>query len=189
MWRCTHGYCGARVGETHRSRRHAPSDQLPVTREQRALPLSRFRGARRPRRLRNEAQRKESAAAMIPMQRRLALVALIVGLPLVFAGPALAGYWFFKGYLPLSDGTRTVFLGSRPIPPVYIRSSWAPCTHNMKGVMIRTDYTWEGVIFNYANGCDQHFMDQFPEAHLDYGCQNPGGDAQVWDNCYAGTNY
>lgn len=59
----------------------------------------------------------------------------------------------------------------------------------MKAVMIRTDYTWEGFVLNYVNGCDQHVMDQYPELHLTYGCENPTGDSQIWDNCYAGTNY
>lgn len=54
---------------------------------------------------------------MIRVRKRLALVVLALGFPLVFAGPALASYWFFQGYLPLSDGTRAVFLGSHPTPP------------------------------------------------------------------------
>lgn len=125
------------------------------------------------------------------MKRRMkALVVLlaIVG-PLVFSGAAVASYWFFTGYLPRPDGTRSVFLGSLPPPPAYVRTSWSPCTLNMNGVMIRRDYTWDVLHFYHANGCDQHAEDILYGEHVNYGCSNPAGQPQLWDNCYAGTNY
>jgi hypothetical protein len=123
------------------------------------------------------------------MRKRLLVGVLAVATSLIFAGTSLASYWFFQGYLPRPDGTRSVFLGYAPPTPRYVRSSWSPCTHDMKAVFIRTDYSWEGHTFLYINGCDHHIMDQFPNAHVNYGCQNPEADPQVYDNCYAGTNW
>lgn len=120
---------------------------------------------------------------------KVLLVLLLMAVPLVFASTAFAGYWFFQGNLPLSDGTRTVLLGSNPTTPVYVRESWSSCSHNMKYIFVENGGSWSGGTFYYSNGCDQHIMVQYPEFFDNYGCQNPDGDSTVYDNCYAGTNY
>jgi hypothetical protein len=119
---------------------------------------------------------------------RLRLLLAVSALALALAAPAAASYWFFQGYLPTGSGTRAVFLGYSPNPPIFVRVSWAPCSHRMNIVFINNDYTW-GATAKYPPDCDQHQMDNFPELHVNYGCQNPDNLATVWTNCYAGTNY
>jgi hypothetical protein len=58
----------------------------------------------------------------------------------------------------------------------------------MNIVFINKNYSWSETS-KYPPDCDQHPMDQFPELHVNYGCHNPGGLAQVYLNCYAGTNW
>lgn len=125
------------------------------------------------------------------MIRGKAGVVLLLALSaaLVWAGTAFAGYWFFQGHLPGTDtgGARTVFLGYRPAAPVYIRDSWSLCNHNMNRVYIKTDYSWFVQPDDYGYGCDQEYQDFQYGLYVNYGCQNPTGMSQVWDNCYAGT--
>ena len=53
-------------------------------------------------------------------------------------------------------------------------------------IYINNDYSWSGQDLNLPD-CDQTRQDQFPELHVNYGCQNPGGLATVWANCHVGT--
>lgn len=118
---------------------------------------------------------------------RLKLLTAAIACALVLAAPAAAAYWFYQGNLPTASGARQVFLGYHPNPPVYVRVSWAPCSHYMNIIFINNDYSWSGYA-KYPPSCDQYKMDEYPEFHVNYGCQNPGGLATVYTNCYAGTN-
>lgn len=123
------------------------------------------------------------------MIKKGVVLLILAAASLAFAGTAFASYWFFQGNLPRPDGTRSTFLGSDDNnPPVFIRESWSPCTHNMNIVLVNTDYSWTVKTFQLLNGCDQSFQDLSYPAHINYGCSNPTGDSQVYDNCYVGQN-
>lgn len=123
------------------------------------------------------------------MRLKVFLIATATLMLVAFASAAYgAPYWFYQGNLPTSSGARTVLVGGRPAPPVYVRESWAPCTHNMKFIMIDNAGNWGGGTFSYTSGCDHEIMDQYPDLHSNYGCQNPDGLSSVWVNCRAGTN-
>ncbi|MGH2883188.1 MAG: hypothetical protein ACRDPA_10905 [Solirubrobacteraceae bacterium] len=136
----------------------------------------------------NEAELTGSRRDGELMRLKIGVLVATVITGLVFTSSAFA-YWFFQGNLPLSDGTRTVLLGSNPNTPVYVRESWSSCSHSMKYIFVETGGSWDGGTFDYSNGCDQHIMVQYPESFDNYGCQNPDGDSTVYDNCYAGTNW
>jgi hypothetical protein len=121
------------------------------------------------------------------MRTKAVVLLLVLAAPLVFAGTALASYWFFQGYLPRPDGTRSVFLGYRPAAPVYVRTSWSLCNHNMNIVFIKTDHSWLVNPMDWGYGCDQEVEDYQYGLYINYGCSNPDGKSQVYDNCYAGT--
>lgn len=129
------------------------------------------------------------------MLRVRTLVLLVtVSVALVFAGTAWASYWFFQGYLPLENGvfTRTVlyyqYESATLEPPVYVRESWSSCTHNMLWIFVQNTGNWEGGPFYYSEGCDQNIQDQYAILDKNWGCENPSGDSQVYDNCYAGAS-
>lgn len=124
------------------------------------------------------------------MHRRITLIVLTSALALVGASTALGshtGYWFYQGDLPTSSGARTVLHGDVPDTPIYVRANWSPCNHDMKAIIVDNGGSWGGFTFFYGFGCDQNVMDEYPEFHNNYGCQNPPNNLQVYVNCRAGT--
>ena len=97
-----------------------------------------------------------------------AAVGVLIAATVFFAFTARArgehtGWWFWTGYLPKADGTRTVLHGDNA-PPTSIRVSWSPCYHRMRWIKIENSGSWLGGNFYAANGCDQDVLDQFPAA-------------------------
>jgi hypothetical protein len=120
------------------------------------------------------------------------IAVLVVAACVLLLAPAAAtashsGYWFFRGWLPTGDGTRTVHHEVVCCDWVNaLRMSWECNTHDMNFVFIRYNGSWD-----FANApwydCDTYIFFS-AEHHARGGCQNPPrpGYYTVWTNCRIG---
>jgi hypothetical protein len=128
-------------------------------------------------------------------KRRGTLLLLIAGavtlLSLLSAGSAGAshtGYWYWQGWLPKADGTRTVLHGNICCGSNYSeRISWDCSTpqgqHQMKTIYVRLDGGWDNTTyFYYPGGCDQSGFGS-SGGYGNYGCQNPPTFPLTYVNC------
>lgn len=123
--------------------------------------------------------------------RFLAVLAVAVGLLLVVPAAASAshggGYWFFRGWLPKSDGTRTAHHETVCCNEYNaIRMSWECNTHDMNFVFIAFNGSWD---FMNAPWWDCDTAAGFSTWYYARGgCQNPPrpGYYTVWTNCRVG---
>ncbi len=119
----------------------------------------------------------------------LTAVALLI--PVAASAWHDGSYWFFTGYLPKSDGTRTVTHGGcAPIscPNLALRQSFQCNLKDMRQIFIRrSDYGWDGFI-QYAWDCDDTSAIHW-DVHIAAGCQNPNAPPYtlVWVNCRVGN--
>jgi hypothetical protein len=123
-------------------------------------------------------------------RRRIAILATIasaVALTLPMAASA-DPYWFFQGYLPLSDGTRQVFHDSCNCPNLLVRMSFQCGSKTMRQVFIyRSNYSWTS-IDQSAWDCDDYTAYPY-DVFVKAGCQNPPIVPYifVYTNCRVGN--
>jgi len=116
-----------------------------------------------------------------------ALAAVLVALALpAAAGAGHSGYWFYQGYLPKADGTRTVLHSTYPCcdHTNFVRMSWTWGTHSMNFVFVGANGNWS---FWESWSYDETVpVIVGPYGARSAGCQNPPriGYYAVWTNCH-----
>ena len=132
-----------------------------------------------------------------PLRPYLGLLALIAS-AVVLVLPASSSawhdgsYWFFRGYLPKSDGTRSVFHDTCPhtsCPNLVLRMSFECNSKQMDELAIRRrDYSWVLIIRRDPWECDDYSALHY-EDYVQGGCRNPSVPPYiwVWTNCRVGN--
>jgi hypothetical protein len=122
----------------------------------------------------------------------LAVLAVASGILLIAPGAATAShgsYWFYRGYLPTSDGTRTVHHANVCCETYqWIRMSWECNTHDMNFVAIQYGGSWD--FFNASWWECDTYAGYHSGFYARGGCQNPprSGYYTVWTNCRVGNS-
>ena len=125
-------------------------------------------------------------------RRLLALLAAAGALAVLVPAGAQASYWFFNGYLPLSDGTRSVHKAHDCCDIwQYNRISWTSGSHVMNNLGIQYNGNWISLqtpdyVYDYEITWRTEYLngDGINRA----GCQIPASWAwyAVWTNCRFG---
>jgi hypothetical protein len=126
-----------------------------------------------------------------PASRRSAVAAALVVAAAASPSAALAAYWFWQGYLPKSDGARTVLNAFSPYEYDYIRMSWnGLATDNMNFVdTLRINGRWEIIWTGHVVSYDIDFGPDNGAYYASGGCQVPQGVVgQVYTNCHTGPD-
>jgi len=111
--------------------------------------------------------------------RRLRILILVAVVALMI--PASAFGWFFRGWLPLVDGTRAVHEWTCCTNPVHLRQSWEVDTHDMNMLKIQWSGSW--VSYRVSGPPWDHTWNIDLWEWRKAGCQNPLGMYTVWVNC------
>jgi hypothetical protein len=113
----------------------------------------------------------------------------VLAAALVFAAAARAAtpYWFFQGWLPRFDGTRTVHHALASCCQTnWMRMNFWPPNHYMNFILIAKDGRWLG----FHSFQTDNVLGFEPSTYSRGGCQNPTAFFdQIYTNCHIGTSY
>lgn len=128
--------------------------------------------------------------------RHLLLVALIAPIFLLLPASSQAWhdgqYWFFRGYLPKSNGDRVVWhetCDHLSCPNLVLRIAFQCGSKQMDEMaMLKPDYSWALIIRLEPYQCDDYSAIHYEDMYK-AGCRNPNIPPfiLVWTNCRVGN--
>lgn len=130
------------------------------------------------------------------LPRYLLFVGLVASALLFFPASSQAWhdgqYWFFRGYLPKSNGDRVVWhetCDHSTCPNLVLRISFQCNSKQMDEMaMLRPDYSWALIVRLQPYECDDYSAIHYEDAYKG-GCRNPNIAPYilVWTNCRVGN--